>query len=601
MTQQIRRSQFITTYGPGALIEGPLGPRIIPSTRIGLFVPGSRLDPANYEISDHRMSRGLLNGSRIYRLPSNAELGQSDKFYIYRTKPFPTWKLCLNTNAHTSPQPSNFYVLYREQACPVCQRIRGRGIEAIRFVVACPNGHLDEFDWHFFVHRGGTCHARWFMWRGGGGALSRITIECPRCRSQSLNLGSAYGQNFRCSGRMPEQEPLDAFRPIAGGCGRPAKIIQRQASNLRIPELRTLFSIPPRTTALHNQLHVPPVWDNILGHMPASIDELRNTMQNLVNAGRIPQGIMIDILNHPWEEIVNAINDNRADVPRTYPDLILEEFRALIDASHNGAPPVTRPPPSSEVIFHVDPNLVRVLPSRLGGGFRITPVLTLRTVKVQLGYRREIDTGANTFARVVQVDINDTQDPQLSWYPGAEFLGEGIFINFASDSAIQFTGTAASHWNSALTSSSYPQQVFRDQTSHDELRPSFVWWHTLSHLLLRAVSTEAGYSSASIGERVYLDTSTGNPRGGLLLYATQPGTEGTLGGLIALVPFFEEFLNRAFAQAETCSGDPLCKEHSFKPDMYNGAACYGCLLVSETSCEHRNMWLDRNILLENPL
>ena len=32
---------------------------------------------------------------------------------------------------------------------------------------------------------------------------------------------------------------------------------------------------------------------------------------------------------------------------------------------------------------------------------------------------------------------------------------------------------------------------------------------------------------------------------------------------------------------------------------YIGASCYGCTMNSETSCEHRNMWLDRNILLEN--
>ena len=83
------------------------------------------------------------------------------------------------------------------------------------------------------------------------------------------------------------------------------------------------------------------------------------------------------------------------------------------------------------------------------------------------------------------------------------------------------------------------------------------------------------------------------------MYATQPGTEGTLGGLIALVPYFQDIFNVTFEQLRTCSGDPLCKENKHKLGSYNGAACYGCLLLSETSCEHRNMWLDRNVLLEN--
>lgn len=83
------------------------------------------------------------------------------------------------------------------------------------------------------------------------------------------------------------------------------------------------------------------------------------------------------------------------------------------------------------------------------------------------------------------------------------------------------------------------------------------------------------------------------------MYSTQQGCDGTLGGLIALAPYFYDILNRAFEMLENCSGDPLCFESKFKSGNYNGAACYGCLLISETSCEHRNMWLDRTVLLEN--
>ena len=84
-----------------------------------------------------------------------------------------------------------------------------------------------------------------------------------------------------------------------------------------------------------------------------------------------------------------------------------------------------------------------------------------------------------------------------------------------------------------------------------------------------------------------------------MLYATQLGSEGTLGGLVALVPYFQGILDAAIENIQSCSADPLCLEHRFRPGNYNGAACYGCLLLSETSCEHRNMWLDRNVFLEN--
>ena len=85
----------------------------------------------------------------------------------------------------------------------------------------------------------------------------------------------------------------------------------------------------------------------------------------------------------------------------------------------------------------------------------------------------------------------------------------------------------------------------------------------------------------------------------MLLYTSQPGAEGTLGGLSSLSSSMENYLNSAISKISYCSGDPLCEEQMFEPGGYNGAACYGCLMNSETSCEHRNMWLDRNVLIEN--
>ena len=54
-----------------------------------------------------------------------------------------------------------------------------------------------------------------------------------------------------------------------------------------------------------------------------------------------------------------------------------------------------------------------------------------------------------------------------------------------------------------------------DPAARYELHPLFVWWHTLSHSLIRAISNEAGYSSASIRERVYIEVrGDGTARGG---------------------------------------------------------------------------------------
>jgi hypothetical protein len=48
--------------------------------------------------------------------------------------------------------------------------------------------------------------------------------------------------------------------------------------------------------------------------------------------------------------------------------------------------------------------------------------------------------------------------------------------------------------------------------------------------------------------------------------------------------------------------DPVCSDHdpaAHKDDRAtHGAACHGCLLIAETSCEIRNLFLDRALLIE---
>ena len=89
---KVRPSQFILVYGPGALLEGPDGPRLVRDAGIGLFSEHGGRDPNMYRIDDDRMSRGLLGGAKIYRLPTESETGDGK---AYGTVEFPKWKLCL--------------------------------------------------------------------------------------------------------------------------------------------------------------------------------------------------------------------------------------------------------------------------------------------------------------------------------------------------------------------------------------------------------------------------------------------------------------------------------------------------------------------------
>ena len=601
MTQNLRRSQFITTYGPGAILEGPDGPKIVPSLEQSEIFDSSRR-PSDFEIRDLRLSQALLGGAGIVRLPSNAELGEPDSSGIYRTKRFPTWSLC-----------TRHRILYRKnrsdnQACPQCSGFPSPGDawsqanrQAIRFVRACPAGHLDEVDWNYLVHRGASCSATWLQWQGGGGALRNINIRCPVC-SRETNLGLAYSQAWPCSGRFPEQEPVSVSAPIRAGCTEDSKILQRGAANLRISELVSALTIPPRSTQLHRLLEIQAIRIALRVTHANSKQQVMTVLQDLVDSGDIYQTVMEQIGACSEADILSALNDTLSAVaPANIHSLRLEEFLALKHSATHGHPPQPSSQPGGPPQFEIIQNQVRTIPGPGGHSLRITPVSRLRVVMVQTGYRR-VPGGDPIDSDVVSSAFSHSG---RNWFPGVELFGEGIFIDLDVENHpannLLLAGPVAERWDQAWHNPD--EYVSRMMVTEDrnQLHPMFVWWHTLAHRLINALAIDSGYSSAAVRERVFadIDATTGQANGGLLLYTAQPGGDGTLGGLIALVPGFDRVLRGALRNLDACSNDPLCGEEQFGPGKYNGAACYACSLVSETSCEHRNMHLDRNLLLEN--
>jgi hypothetical protein len=125
----------------------------------------------------------------------------------------------------------------------------------------------------------------------------------------------------------------------------------------------------------------------------------------------------------------------------------------------------------------------------------------------------------------------------------------------------------------------------------------FVLLHSLSHLLITAVSLECGYTASSIRERIY----TGSHGYGILLYTGTPDAEGTMGGLVEAGRHLARHFRNAIDLGRLCSNDPVCAQHSPENQhecrFLHGAACHGCLLIAETSCEQHNDYLDRALLV----
>jgi hypothetical protein len=85
---------------------------------------------------------------------------------------------------------------------------------------------------------------------------------------------------------------------------------------------------------------------------------------------------------------------------------------------------------------------------------------------------------------------------------------------------------------------------------------------------------------------------------------TASDSDGTLGGLVVLSEkaSLERLIARALDKAHRCSSDPVCAGRTPKDpeDFLHGAACHTCAMVSETSCERANRFLDRRFLVTLP-
>lgn len=88
----------------------------------------------------------------------------------------------------------------------------------------------------------------------------------------------------------------------------------------------------------------------------------------------------------------------------------------------------------------------------------------------------------------------------------------------------------------------------------------------------------------------------------------QPGkhesitADGFLNGPDFTSSSLADVLPAALERQLLCSGDPICADHdpatSADDRALHGAACHGCLVIAETSCEARNLFLDRALLVD---
>ena len=579
---ELRPSQIITTFGPGAVVDLRNVSVVLAGT--DFWMTGREL-----EVDEPRL-RSLLRVNRFYR-PAVRSDGDAAGVPALL---FPRYLRCPRCKRlGRFDRAEYFHLDGRKYRCKGKHDVKvSRGgplVFPARFVVACSDGHLDDFPWFDYVHRGkGTAACKperlLFLESARSAAVSDLVVTCEICGARRT-MEDAFGKRAPralgpCSGSRPWLGEGTAELCTTGV----VRTTLRGASNLYFALVQSALSIPD--------------WDDPV-HLAIAHHEEQLAKVNSVEALR--QGIQGGFLPHlePFdlERIFNALLRRREQAQK-HPsalDLRREEFLAL------------RSPPNAAKAAEREFQTEHVeAPSALRGLIeRVVIVRRLREVRAISGFTRidsPFDLLADEDEEQERYRVQTLSATELHWRPALELRGEGIFIELAEPAVRRWEDQTPMNQRSAAM-----EDIHRAWRSERELPQldypgaRLVLLHSLAHMLIQGLALDCGYSSTSIRERIYSSSRPQDAMAGILLYTATPDSDGSLGGLAekGRPAHLEPLLREALEHARFCSSDPLCG-HSAPGEMghLNGAACHACLLVSETSCERGNRYLDRAHVVE---
>lgn len=589
---QIRPSQLLWTYGPGALIDLPN----LSVITMGLdYWKEDRCTP----IEEARLLNEVRRvvGPQVQKLlmppiqkEENIDYGSAETFVGVPVKPFPRWLRCVKCGilaeydsglfnikeGRSRPEHTHFV----HSNCP-----HGKDVEAVpaRFLLACSHGHLDDFPWRWFVHGGpsectGTLH---FFESGASLQTENLWVRCNGCKT-TRSLAHAFGkegqQNLpKCRGRHPH---LNKFEE----CDETPRTILLGATNGWFPVTLSVLAIPTESNSIA-QL-VADGWDYF--YECESEDDLKSILKTLKKVHFLP-GIEQWNPAVVWKTIQDKRNCSENPIIIKNEDIKIPEWNVLIapnppkDWPHFMSTPTQPPPKFADKISDV------LLLNRL------------RKVNALIGYTRIEATNEFTDSDE-QVPRAPLSKKSPTWVPACEVHGEGIFIRFNETALKKWENLPGVKQRDLMLKASYNGWRVAHNLPPNVGYPGvrYVLLHTIAHLIIREFSLECGYNAASIQERIYANNDNDNPMAGILLYTAASDSDGTLGGLVDLGKANDlgRIMELAFKRAETCSSDPLCAQHNPEDDRsLHAAACHACAFVAETSCEVGNKFLDRALVV----
>lgn len=583
---QLRQSQVVTTFGPGAMVDLPDHSVIIGGLNTWT---GYNERPITEERLAAKVKTLLKWDSvRFYAPPADADDPGAPVTGITAWL-FPEWFVAQYDVREGGIRSRP--LVYRtdlERGMYRRDREKPAKVVPIRFVQACPRGHVSDIKWKLFVHgKDDDCSQQlWIDERGTSGDLADIYIRCECGKSRQLSVATQRGENpplGYCKGARPWLGPNGSER-CGGpdGTGLPNRLLVRSASNSYFAQTLSVISIPETEARVREA--VEEVWEEHLQWV--------DSIEELIKDRRKPRisGALDGLSN---EDVWQEIERRKGGFATTSVGIREAEIKTLLSS-----PDAVGEDQPDGVFFARTMALPKTEPALVGKLSRVVKIHRLREVIAQVGFTR--------FEAAVP-DVNgelalDVERAALSidqeWLPAIENRGEGIFVGLKTSSIVEWRARPAVEARSRQLREGFRAwQKANQATSAIFPGVEFVMLHSLSHLLITAIALDCGYAASSIRERIYASEAGF----GILLYTASPDAEGTLGGLVEAADRIDRYLRQAVELGQLCSNDPVCAQHqpnTWQEDRYlHGAACHGCLLLAESSCERRNDYLDRALVV----
>lgn len=609
---KLRSSQAISPFGVGAIVDFKRQSLMAASTEFWI------IDKCR-EIHDERLER-VLNVDTFY-IPENSDV---DKDYGFPFINFPNWYFCPSCREFKSLEDwEKEYLLKPSKKDadamlePKCLNCKNVDLVPARIVCICNEGHITDFPWSAWVHYKSKKTDKRICDKpklkistlGSTTGLEGIRIECDHCKAKASLQGSFkkgvfseiikdledlgkvdFANKFKCDGNMP-------WRLSKGECNseQGLVVVQRGASNLHYTKVISSIVIPPYSNKLSKDIDQNKTFREIVRDLEDLEED--ETYEEYLNGkyGKRKTKRIAEELRFNEEEIRKIIfrkliKDGDGD----YNELVYktEEYKAM-----TGKIEIEDLPESDFKMKELN-----IIDFDLDFLSRVVLIQKMREVRALVGFTRVLPPDNKHFN-----ESNDLQESTLvstkqkNWYPAYEVRGEGIFIEFDFEKLSNWAKNPLVIERANLLHMRKEEQLIQRGDEPRKITPEFIVIHTFAHLLIKQLSFDCGYSSASLRERIYFnDNDKEIDMCGILIYTASGDAEGTLGGLTrqGYSDRLPKIIMKSLLNASWCSNDPVCIESNGQGrDSMNLAACYSCSLVSETSCEEFNSLLDRGLLL----